>query len=107
MWLLNTPNGLYFYISAAPLYAMSATRDVKPVGPGDQAYPSRTHTVAPAHREQVPPVHAYEALLAWATGDGAAQQAFHVLWMFLLLFALARRLLMRRTAAAADKAHAG
>jgi hypothetical protein len=27
--------------------------------------------------------------------------------MFLLLFALARRLLMRRTAAAADKAHAG
>jgi hypothetical protein len=89
---------------------MSATRDVKPVAPGDPAFPSRTHTAAPTHRAPAPQAHAYEALLAWATGEGAAQQAFHVLWMFLLLFALARRLLMRRAAAtpaaATDRPHA-
>jgi len=94
---------------------MSATRDVKPVGPATADARTNPHAHQdPHHRSpgQTPLApSAYDSLLDWACGDGVAQQVFHVVWMSLLLFALARRLLMRRrvavhhSASPTDKLH--
>jgi hypothetical protein len=80
---------------------MTRTLDVKPVVSGAPYRPIvRTGSAPPTHQSagtpDAPPV--YEVLLAWLMADGAAQQVVHVLWMTLLLFLVARRLLMRRSA---------
>jgi len=80
---------------------MSATLEVRPVGahPDASQYPGTTQrpaSGAPAAAAQNP----YDLLMQWATQADLPRQVLTIAWVTLLLFLLARRLLVRRAPAA-------